>query len=440
MERMARWTRRQDQTRASAGGAACLLGMDVLPRGHSARSVPRARAPSAPAATMGEAAVGAASPLATRLARMRGPGAMDYGLLLAVAGLLLLGLVMVYSASQLAMPGDPSFWLRRQALWAAIGTVALLVCARVDYHLWRRVAFAAMLLSAVLVLLVLRQGYAAYGGQRWLRLGISFQPSELAKLALAIYMADWLVRKGSEVRSALYGLAPFVVLVGGILLLILLENDLGTSVVIAIMALAVFFVAGANLIQLAPVVLLGIFGGLVLVVGTGFRRARLVAFLHPLAPGCGDAASYQVCQGLISLGSGGLFGRGLGDSLQKAGYLPNPYTDSIFAVTGEELGLVGCGLILALFAALAWRGFRAGRRAPDAYGALLACGITTWICAQAALNIGSVTAAIPFTGVPLPFISFGGSSLVTALAGIGILLNISRQAAPRNLPTCAALE
>jgi cell division protein FtsW len=165
-----------------------------------------------------------------------------------------------------------------------------------------------------------------------------------------------------------------------------------------------------------------------LVARSGVRRARLDAWLHPLPPGCADAASYQLCQGLISLGSGGWFGRGLGASLQKAGYLPNPFTDSIFAVIGEELGLMGCLLTLALFATLAFRGLRVCRRAPDRYGALLACGITTWLVAQALINVGSVVDAIPFTGVPLPLVSYGGSSLVVSLAAVGILLNISRTA------------
>jgi cell division protein FtsW (lipid II flippase) len=187
-----------------------------------------------------------------------------------------------------------------------------------------------------------------------------------------------------------------------------------------------FFAAGASLLQLVPVALLSGGSAWLLTAGTAFRRARLDAFLHPLPPGCSNAASYQVCQGLISLGSGGLFGRGLGDGIAKAGYLPNPFTDSIFAVIGEELGLVGCGLVFALFIALAFFGFRIGRRAQDPFAALVACGITTWLVVQAAVNIGSVVDAIPFTGVPLPFISVGGSSLVTSLAAVGLLLNISR--------------
>jgi cell division protein FtsW len=252
------------------------------------------------------------------------------------------------------------------------------------------------------------------------------QPSELAKLAFTIYTADWLVRKGDEICSWLYGLLPFAVLTGTVFALVLLQNDLGTTIVVA--ALALFFAAGANPLQLVPTLALGALGALVLVLSSGFRRARIEAFVHPLTPGCTDAASNHTCQGSISLGSGGLLGRGLGDSLQKAGYLPNPFTDSIFAVIGEELGFVGCVTLLVLFALLAARGYRAGRLAPDAYGALLACGITTWLLMQALVNIGSITSSIPFTGVPLPFVSFGGLSLVTSLAAVGILLNISRRA------------
>lgn len=354
-------------------------------------------------------------------------GPQDLLLLLTVAGLLLIGLVMVYSASQFAIPSDPGYYFRHQAVWAVIGGVALLITSRVDYHFWRRWALPGMAVTLALMALVLVKGHTVYGAQRWLRLPFfSFQPSELTKLALTLYVADWLVRKGKGVRSFRGGLIPFAATTGVVLVLILLQNDLGTSLVVAALAVSMFFAAGASLLQLLPTLGLGALSVLALSAASTFRRARLDAFLHPLPPGCADAASYQICQGLISLGSGGVFGRGLGDSVQKAGYLPNPFTDSIFAVTGEELGLIGCTLILLLFGALAFRGLRAGRRAPDAFGALLACGITCWLVAQAAINIGSVVDAIPFTGVPLPFVSFGGSSLVTSLAALGILLNISR--------------
>jgi cell division protein FtsW len=370
-----------------------------------------------------------ASPVAARLTALRRPGSVDYVLVLAVVMLLLLGLVMVYSASQFATSGDPGYWFRHQIVWAMLGGIALLVTSRVEYRLWRRVALPGMVLALVLLVAVLVAGHTIYGAQRWLHVGLfSFQPSELTKLVLALYVADWLARKGDAVRTLLNGLLPFAALTGVVLALILLQNDLGTSIVVAVLAIAMFYAAGANLLQLLPTLALGGLAAFVLATGSSFRRARLDAFLHPLPAGCADAASYQICQGLISLGSGGLFGRGLGDSVQKAGYLPNPFTDSIFAITGEELGLVGCLFILGLFGLLAFRGLRVSRRAPDAFGALLACGLTSWLLAQAAINIGSVVDALPFTGVPLPFVSFGGSSLVTSLAAVGILLNISRHA------------
>ena len=370
-----------------------------------------------------------ASPVAARLTALRRPGSVDYVLVLAVVMLLLLGLVMVYSASQFATSGDPGYWFRHQIVWAMLGGIALLVTSRVEYRLWRRVALPGMVLALVLLVAVLVAGHTIYGAQRWLHVGLfSFQPSELSKLVLALYVADWLARKGDAVRTLLNGLLPFAALTGVVLALILLQNDLGTSIVVAVLAIAMFYAAGANLLQLLPTLALGGLAAFVLATGSSFRRARLDAFLHPLPAGCADAASYQICQGLISLGSGGLFGRGLGDSVQKAGYLPNPFTDSIFAITGEELGLVGCLFILGLFGLLAFRGLRVSRRAPDAFGALLACGLTSWLLAQAAINIGSVVDALPFTGVPLPFVSFGGSSLVTSLAAVGILLNISRHA------------
>ncbi|GAC1451886.1 MAG: putative lipid II flippase FtsW [Ktedonobacterales bacterium] len=353
------------------------------------------------------------------------PVPIDRVLLMAVAGLLLIGLLMVFSASQFDVAGDPSYWFRRQLTWGTLGVVALVFTARVDYHFWRRVALWGMLAALALLVIVLKVGHTAYGAQRWLHLGLfSFQPSEVAKLALAVYVADWLARKGDEVATFAYGLVPFALVTGVVLGLVLMQNDLGTAVIIACLALTMFFTAGANVLQLVPTLALGAATFAVITVRTGFRRARVDAFLHPLPPDCTGA--YQLCQGLISLGSGGLFGRGLGASVQKAGYLPNPFTDSIFAVLGEELGLVGCALVLGLFAALAYRGFRAGRRAPDVYGALLACGITCWLLVQALVNVGSVVDAIPFTGVPLPFVSFGGSSLVMSLAAVGILLNISR--------------
>lgn len=394
------------------------LPLDTPPLG-PAPATPRAIATPLPFVA------GMRDPLAVRLRAWRRPSAPDYALLLCVVCLLLVGLVMVYSASQLAVPGDPSYWFRRQLVWALLGLIALAVTSRVDYHTWRRWAWPVLAVVAALLALVLAIGRDAYGAQRWLRLYFfSFQPSELAKLALVIALARLLAAAGPRVRALRGGLLPFWGIVGGVLVLVLFQNDLGTSLVIVALALAMLFAAGAGILQTAGLATAGVAAYVAIIAATPFRRVRLDAFLHPLPPNC--AGAYQVCQGLISLGSGGVLGRGLGDSVQKAGYLPNPFTDSIFAVVGEELGLLGCLLLIGLFAFLAYRGLHISRTAPDAFGALLVCGITWWIAAQAAINIGSVVNAIPFTGVPLPFVSFGGSSLVTALAAVGILLNVSR--------------
>jgi cell division protein FtsW len=357
-------------------------------------------------------------------------GRGDYKLLAAVIVLLCFGLVMVASASAAADFSDPAYWFRRELLWVGLGLVAMFITTSIPYDRWRRISVPALVGALLLLILVLVVGRKLNGGQRWLPLGpFTFQPSELAKLAFTLYIADWLSRKGSkQVSSFMYGLVPFAILTGVVIALVILQNDLGTALIIATFAVAMFIAAGANLAHLLPMIFSG--GGALAFIAynTPFRVSRLEAFLHPLD--CASSASYQVCQGLIALGSGGLTGLGLGASRQKAGYLPNPWTDSIFAVTGEELGFIGCAVLLLFIGIVTYRAFRAGRRSPDLYGALLATGFACWLAVQSILNIGSVVALIPFTGVPLPFISFGGSSLVTTMAAVGILLNISRYAQP----------
>ena len=355
-------------------------------------------------------------------------GKIDSWLLTIVLILLCLGVVMVYSASSFVAAhdeGDASYYFQRQLIWVILGMVALLITMRVDYRKWRRFSLIGMAVVLPLLVIVLRFGVTAYGASRWLALGsfFSFQPSELVKLVLALYIADWLARKGNQVGTFLYGLAPFVILVGIVLGLVLLENDMGTAIIIAGFATVMFFSAGANIVQF---LLAMACGGLIFLkeAFNGYRYFRLLGFLNPFKNV--TSINLQLYQALLAFGSGGWFGLGLGASRQKTGYLPFPYTDSIFPIIGEELGFLGCAAIVILFLFLAFRGFRLARRTPDLYGSLLATGITTWLVLQAIVNIGANTASIPYTGVPLPFISFGGSSLVVSMAAVGVLLNISR--------------
>lgn len=363
-------------------------------------------------------------------------GRIDPWLLICVMALLCIGMVMVYSASSFlaaSYTGDAGYYFQRELMWVGLGIVVMLVTMRIDYRRWRRFSLAGMIVILPLLVIVLKFGVTAYGAARWLALGsfFQFQPSELTKLILALYIADWLARKGNQVSSFLYGLAPFVILVGVVLGLVLLENDMGTAIIIAGIAVAMFFTAGANIAQFLLALACG---GLIFLKEAlkGYRYYRITGFLDPFK----DVTSInlQLYQGLLALGSGNWFGLGLGNSRQKTGYLPFPYTDSIFPIIGEELGFLGCALIVMLFLFLAFRGFRLARRTQDLYGALLATGITTWLVLQAFINIGANTATIPYTGVPLPFISFGGSSVVVSLAAVGILLNISRYIQEPEMP------
>ncbi|MEO7019396.1 MAG: putative lipid II flippase FtsW [Ktedonobacteraceae bacterium] len=363
-------------------------------------------------------------------------GKIDSWLLIVVLALLCMGVVMVYSASSFLAArdqGDASYYFQRELVWVALGIVAMLVTMRIDYRYWRRLSLAGMIVILPLLVVVLKFGVTAYGASRWLAIGsfLSFQPSELTKLVLALYIADWLARKGNQVGTFLYGLAPFVILVGIVLGLVLLENDMGTAIIIAGIATVMFFTAGANIAQFLLALACG---GLIFLKEAfkGYRYYRLAGFMNPFQ----DITSInlQLYQGLLALGSGNWFGLGLGASREKTGYLPFPFTDSIFPVIGEELGFVGCAVIVVLFLWLAFRGFRLARRAQDLYGALLATGLTSWLVLQAFINIGANTATIPYTGVPLPFISFGGSSVIVSLAAVGILLNISRYIQAPEMP------
>lgn len=347
------------------------------------------------------------------------------------AALLIVGLMMIYSATfalGYQLYDQPSYYLIRQLLWAGVGTLVLIAFAFVEYHMWRRVALPLMGLNVALLVLVLILGETQFGGQRWLLNG-SIQPSELSKLSVIIYIAAWASSKGEQIRKVSYGLVPFAILLGVIVGLILLQQDLSTAMLVAVTALSMFFIAGGSLWQIALSGVLGVGTLWLLVSRTPYRMARVTAFLDPLnGDPLGDG--YQIRQILIALGSGGVTGLGLGASRQKFGYIPASHTDGIFAILGEELGLIGGVVVIAMFAFLAYRGFRIALAAPDAFGTILASGLTCSLIFQVIVNIGVVTSTFPFTGVTLPLISFGGSSLVISMASLGILLSISRRTVP----------
>lgn len=353
-------------------------------------------------------------------------------LLLALIGVLcVFGVVMVGSASEvtsIATYGSPWAILLREVMWMAIGLVVLVVTCKVDYRRWRRFGVPLLIVSVVLLLVVLVPGIgvSAGGSSRWIGFGqFRIQPSELAKLALAVFGADLVARReqrGGDHRTIIGPLLLVAALAGG---LVLLQPDMGTALVLACMTLALLVASG---VSMRPLVKVG--GGLVVlavIVGLiePYRRARLLSFLDPTAHAKGSG--YQVVQSLIGLGSGHVFGLGLGSSHEKWGLLPNAHTDFIYSVIGEELGIVGAIAVLVALGAFAWFGLRAAQRSPDRFGALLSVTLVAWIASEAFINIGAVVGLLPVTGIPLPFISFGGSSLVITLAAAGMLVNVARR-------------
>lgn len=361
----------------------------------------------------------------------------DYGLLATIGALVALGLVMVYSSSfveAFTRHNSQYYYLLRQLTGAMIGMVGMLVAQRIDYRVWRRysVHLMALALGLLLLVLVLPESMTKVNNSRsWIRFGggfLSIQPAEVAKLALIIYFADWLSRRGAKLGNVTYGLIPFGVMLGVVCGLVMLQPDLGTTVVIVLIAGIIYFAAGANLLHLAAAVGLsvGAFWGFVQLTG---KVARLEAFQDPWK--YYSTSGYQPVHALFALGSGGPFGVGLGQARQKFQWLPQAHTDTIFAIIGEELGLVGTTLVLAGFVLIAYKGYRIASRAPDPFAALVAVGITSWIVFQALVNVAVTTSLIPFTGLTLPFVSYGSTSLIMCLVGAGILLNISRHTVTR---------
>jgi cell division protein FtsW len=364
---------------------------------------------------------------------MRGAdrGVPTSSLLLALIGVLcVFGVVMVGSASEvvsIATYGSPWAILVREIMWMTIGIVVLVITCRVDYRRWRRLGGPLLIVSIVLLFIVLVPGIgvSAGGSSRWIGFGqFRIQPSELTKLALAVFGADLVVRReqrGGDHRTIIGPLLLVASLAGG---LVLLQPDMGTALVLACITLALLVASGVSMRPLAKVggglVVLAVVVGLI----EPYRRARILSFLDPTAHAKGSG--YQVVQSLIGLGSGHLVGLGLGSSHEKWGLLPNAHTDFIYSVIGEELGLVGAVAVLAALVAFAWFGLRAAQRAPDRFGSLLSVTLVAWIASEAFINIGAVVGLLPVTGIPLPFISFGGSSLVITLAAAGMLVNVAR--------------
>lgn len=372
---------------------------------------------------------GSAQPVDETGSRLAGPP--DWALIGAVLALTALGLVFVFSASVAVgqqLYGDPHYFVIRQLGGAGIGLVAFVALARLDYRRLRRWSPLIMLVAVIGLLAVLLPGIGVEqnGARRWMQIASlpPLQPSEFAKLAVAIYLAAWLASRASGIRHVTLGVVPFAVMVGFFGFLIVAEPDLGTALVIVLIAGAMFFIAGA---ALRHVLALTTIGGAVIfsIVGiAGYGLDRFTSFIS--AESDPQASGYQILQLLIALGSGGASGVGIGESRQKFLYIPSAHTDGVYAIIGEEAGFVGTMLVLGIFALLAYRGARIAMRTTDPFGLLLATGIVTWIVVQAFFNMGGVTRTIPLTGIPLPFVSFGSSALIATLAAAGVLVSISR--------------
>jgi cell division protein FtsW len=355
----------------------------------------------------------------------------SYLFLIAVVSVLCIaGLVMVLSASSVASLrsfGTPWSYFERQAAYLCMGAIAFFVAQGTRISFWQRLARPLMFVSGASLLAVLVAGRSAGGASRWLGTGsLQFQPSELAKLALILFAADVLARREGK-RDWAYRAGPVIIALGIFALLIMKQPDMGTAVVLCCAGAAILFVAGMPVL---PMLGLGgvAAGGAVLAVSASYRAARLTSFLDPFAHA--STTGYQSVQGLIALGGGHWVGTGLGQSLASWGYLPNPYTDFIFAVIGQETGFVGSLLILGLFAVIGVLGTQVAWRAPTTFESLLAAGITAWLLAQAIINTGAVAGLLPVTGVPLPFVSYGGTSLVIVLFATGLLANVARRCGP----------
>jgi cell division protein FtsW len=360
---------------------------------------------------------------------MKGRGRIDFILLIVTLALVGVGIVMVYSTSAI-MAGDrfqdPYYFLKKQALFAGIGFILMILTLFFPYRILKRLAYPILIISVLLLVAVLIPGigYRAGGAMRWLKVqSVSFQPSEFAKLGLVIFLAYFLTKKDEKIRSFSFGFLPTVLLSGLVVVLVAREPDLGAALFLSAMVFLLLFISGTRVIYMAGVLLLTIPVVYYLLTNVGYRYKRLMSFVRPWDDPTGT--SFQIIQSFLSFGSGGLFGLGLGEGRQKLFFLPAPHTDFIFSVIGEELGLVGAMVVVLLFFVFTVRGIQIGLSLDDRFGTYLALGITLMISLQAVINMAVVLGLLPTKGLTLPFISYGGTSLITNLVGVGILLHLS---------------
>jgi cell division protein FtsW len=357
----------------------------------------------------------------------------DRILFLATILLVAVSVVMVYSASAAIANerfGRASTFLIKQGMWSVLGLALLAVVMRIDYRTYREPVFIWTGLGIVVICLVLVLFSAPVNSaRRWFSIGgLGVQPSELAKLAAIFFIAALLERRMHRINELGYALLPIGLVVAILVGLILLEPDFGTSMSLALVAAVMVFAAGLNYTFIVGALLCALPVIAYMAMGASYRRRRLLTFLHPFDDPLGDG--FQIIQSLIAVGTGGVWGKGLMNGVQKLFFLPEPHTDFIYAVISEELGLVGATLVLVCFCVIAWRGLRVALRAPDSFGCLLALGLTTMVAVQAFVNMSVVLSLLPTKGIPLPFVSSGGSSLLINLVGMGVLLNVSQHASP----------
>jgi cell division protein FtsW len=345
--------------------------------------------------------------------------------------LLSVGVVMVYSASAIVAADrfhDPYFFLKKQVFWALLGAACLWLAIKVDYRRLEGFVLPLLIFAGILLVLVLVSplGQAINGTRRWIRLGpVSFQPAELAKLALVLYLAAFLAKKREVIEDLRRGILPPLAVAGLLAALVLAQPDLGNCLTLIALTFTLLFLAGGRARHLGLILAAALPPLVVAIWAAPYRLRRIVAFLDPWSDPRGSG--FQIIQSWLALGNGGIFGQGIGASRQKLFYLPESHTDFIFAILGEELGFVGAASVVALFVVLVWRGLRIGLRAPDPFGGYLALGITVLIATQTLVNLGVVTGLLPTKGLPLPYLSFGGSALLVTMLSTGVLLNISQQ-------------